>query len=462
MNIVDLLISELGNDKVLTGEEVSSRTFHIWMPEAQVKAKAIVLPKSTEDIATVCRICYAQDTPIVIHGGLTNLVGSTESFGDEVVISMERMNRIIDIDPLSRTMTVEAGTVLQHIQEAASAQDLLFPMNFGAKGSCQIGGCIANNAGGLRVFKYGMTRQLILGLEVVLANGTVLSSLKKVMKDNAGYDLKQLFIGTEGTLGIVTKAVLRLYEQPKSRSSAFVGFDAFDRVLEFLKFADQRMGGRLSAYEVLWQDAYVALTSPNTNYQPPIPQDSKYYVLLEALGGHGQQDQEEFQSMVEDAWEDGIIQDAALALTDSDQAWFWNIREDVGNLLSQFDYRQDSDVSLPQNKMEEYVDKLYHSFESMPDVNRAVTFGHIADGNLHILVDKKNDSPQLSKEINEVIFGPISEYNGSISAEHGIGLLRKDYLGHSRTSAEIAVMKSLKKTLDPKNILNRGKVIDDD
>ena len=217
---VNELIQHLGVDQVLVGTSLSERYEHIWRMDQSLKAKALVLPRSTEEVSSIMKICHQYDQQVSIFGGLTNLTGATEVSTQEVVISLEKLNKIIDIDEQARTMTVETGVILESIQNAASDKDLLFPLNFGAKGSAQIGGIISTNAGGLRVLRFGMTRHLVLGLEVVLADGTILSSLKKIIKDNAGYDLKQLFIGSEGTLGIVTKAVLRLHELPKSRVSA--------------------------------------------------------------------------------------------------------------------------------------------------------------------------------------------------------------------------------------------------
>jgi FAD/FMN-containing dehydrogenases len=227
--IINELKEKIGAEKVLTGESVKERYFHVWQMDESLNAKAVLLPKTTQEVSDILKICHAHKQSVVVHGGLTNLVGSTETEGNEIVISTEKMNAIEEVDEQSRTMTVQAGVILEAVQNAAKEKELLFPLNFGAKGSAQMGGVISTNAGGLRVFRYGMTRNLVLGLEAVLADGTIISSIKKIIKDNSAYDLKQLFIGSEGTLGIITKAVLKLVEAPKSRNSAFVGFNDYEK-----------------------------------------------------------------------------------------------------------------------------------------------------------------------------------------------------------------------------------------
>jgi len=357
-------------------------------------------------------------------------------------------------------MTVEAGCILENIHQAASAEDLLFALNFGAKGSAQIGGCVATNAGGLRVLRYGMTRNLILGMEAVLADGTVLTSLKKIIKNNSGYDWKHLIIGSEGTLGIVTKLVLRLEEAPKSRNSAFVAFNDFDKVVGFLKYMDRGLGGKLSAYELMWHETYKTLTSPPSQMKAPLPYDFKYYVLFESLGGNIDQDNNLFMGLLESAFEEDLILDAAPANSENDQTWFWNIREDVGVINSVCSLDQHFDVSLPISKIDDYVDMVLADVVKIKEVDQCYAFGHVADGNIHFIVDKQNNSDALRMEINDIVYGPLAEINGSVSAEHGIGLDKKPYLSICRTAEEIATMQLIKKSLDPKGILNPGKIID--
>lgn len=459
-SIVDDIAQAIGPEKVLNSDQIAERFDHVWNTDKPLIAKAVVLAKTTEDVSAVLKICNAANQSVVMHGGLTNLVGSTRCKPNDIVLSLEKMDAIIEIDTQSRTMTVEAGCILENIQQAAAEKDMLFPLNFGAKGSAQIGGCVGTNAGGLRVLRYGMTRNLILGMEAVLADGTILSSLKKIIKNNSGYDLKHLLIGSEGTLGIVTKVVLKLEEAPKSRNSAFVGFNDFNKLVDFLKYADKTLGGTLSAFELLWQGAYKTLTTEPSQMKPPLPYDFKYYVLFESLGGNVEKDNQLFMGILESAMEKELILDAAPGYTEADLAWFWNIREDVGIINSVCVIDQHFDVSLPISKIDAYVDKVMQEVVKIEGVDNCYTFGHVADGNIHFIVDKQNDTDALRMAINDVVYGPLADFNGSVSAEHGIGLDKKPYLSICRTAEEIATMRLIKRALDPNGILNPAKIID--
>lgn len=458
-SIVEQLSEEIGQEKVLTGTDVSERYEHIWRMDIPLQALAVVLPRSTEDVAAIMKICHARDQKVVVHGGLTNLVGSTKTHSDELVISLEKMNKIEEVDTKSRTITAQAGVILENVQNAATAVNMLFPMNYGAKGSAQVGGMIATNAGGLKVFRYGMTRSLVLGLEAVLADGTVISSLKKIIKDNSGYDLKQLFIGAEGTLGIITKAVLKLVEAPKSRTSAFVAFNDFDRVVDFLKYMDAGLAGTLSSYELIWKNTYRAMTSPPSAMKPPLPHDYQYYVLLEGLGSHQKQDQARLQELLEFALENEMIEDAVLAHTEADLEWFWTIREDVHVLKQTAKNDHHFDISLPIPMIGKTVESISNKLLEIEGVEVVYPFGHIADGNIHFIIGKENPSIELRKRVDSVVYAPLQSLGGSVSAEHGIGEDKKSYLSLCRTEAEINLMRTLKATLDPKNLLNRGKIL---
>ena len=460
MEIVEKLIAELGSEKVLLGEALSERYPHIWSMDTPLIAKAVILPNCTQDVCTITQICNEYRQRIIVHGGLTNLVGATVSQENDIVVSLEKLNKILEVDHVGRTMIVEAGVILEKIQNDASEKDMLFPLNFGAKGTAQIGGCISCNAGGMRVLKYGMTRNQILGVEGVLANGTVINSMKKIIKDNSGYDLKQLFIGAEGTLAIVTKAVLRLREKPTSRNCAFIGFNDFTKVTEFLKYVDGSLGGKLSCFEVMWHSTYKALTSSPSLLDPPLDYQYDYYVLIEALGGHPEQDSQHFSEVLEDAITAELILDAAIANTASDLNWFFNIREDVGVLKAGPYHDQHFDISLPINDIGDYVENTLEQLSKIEQIDVAYAFGHLADGNIHFLVMKKNLSDNLRKEINKIVYSPLNDLKGSVSAEHGIGLDKKSYLNISRTTAELDLMKLIKRSLDPNNILNPDRIFD--
>ncbi len=458
MIIINELRTQLGSEKVLTDQDVHERYSHIWTMDQALQAKAVLLPHTTEDVAAALKICHAHQQPVVVHGGLTNLVGGTQTQRHEIVIALEKMNQIEEIDPQSRTMTVQAGVILENIHQAAEDADLLFPLSFGAKGSAQIGGVISANAGGLRVFRYGVTRHLVLGLEAVLADGTIINSLKKIIKDNSAYDLKQLFIGSEGTLGIITRAVLKLVEAPRSRTSAFIGINDYKEVIRFLKFMDKGMAGTLSAFEVIWKKTYHKMTTSETS-TPPLPYDYQYYILLETLGQDQETEQLRLLDLLEKALNEEIILNAVPAHTENDLAWFWKIREDVRVISASCTVDQHFDVSLPIPLIGEYAAKTVAALEEMEEVNHCYTFGHVADGNIHFVVDKANDSDQLRLAIDQVVYPPLQRMGGSVSAEHGIGEHKKAYLKLSRTSEEIDLMRRMKQMMDPQGILNAGKVL---
>ncbi|KEZ94387.1 FAD-binding oxidoreductase [Nonlabens ulvanivorans] len=448
----------LDPSQIVSGQELESRYHHIWHMDEPLKAICLLTPASTDEVSSIMKICYEHNLPVVVHGGLTNLVGSTETYGNEVVISTERLNSIEEIDGSSRTMTVQSGVILEHIHEAAANTDLLFPLNFGARGSAQIGGIISTNAGGLRVLKYGMTRQLILGLEAVMVDGTIISSMKKIIKDNSAYDVKQLFIGSEGTLGIVTKAILKLEEAPSSRNAAYIGFNNYENVVAFLKYMDSNLAGKLSGFELIWRNSYEQMTSVSNAVRPPLPYDYNYYVLIEALGSHPQIDHAEFQSLLEDAIEQDRILDAVMAQSPSDIEWFFRIREDVNNLVDFMKHDQHFDISLPIPFIGDYIADRYQSLAQIDGVEQIYAFGHVADGNIHFMIGKSNLNDDLKKKIDHCIYDGLKAIGGSVSAEHGIGTHKKDYLNLCRTPEEIVLMKALKLTMDPKGLLNPGKI----
>jgi len=459
-SVIEALQKVLEPNQILVSEAVRERSHHIWRMDTPLEAIAVVLPKTTADVSEILRICYAHDQPIVVHGGMTNMVGSTETHKEELVISMEKMDQIEEVDERSRVMCVQAGVILQNIQEVAKEKGLLFPLNFGAKGSAQIGGVISTNAGGMRVVKYGMTRHLVLGVEAVLADGTVINSLKKIIKDNSGFDLKQLFIGSEGTLGLVTRAVLKLLEAPTSRNAAFVGLQSYDHVIAFLKYMDSGLAGNLSCFELIWNDTYQGMTSPPAQVRPPLPYDYPYYVLLESLGNQQEADQQRLEQLLLTAQAQEMILDAVMAFTEADLNWFFKIREDVDVLVDRCRNDQHFDISLPISAIGTTLNKILEELRALEGVEKAYSFGHVADGNIHLIIGKSEETPELIKAVNQIVYAPLQSLGGSVSAEHGIGVHKKPYLSLSRTAAEIQLMRVLKRSMDPKGILNRGKVID--
>ncbi|MGI9324992.1 MAG: FAD-binding oxidoreductase [Pseudomonadales bacterium] len=453
-NLVERLKELLGDDAVLTGEDVHGRSAGIWRSDT-IAAKAIVRPSSTEQVSAALKQCHAAGQSVVTHGGLTGLVKGALTDPDDLVISLERMNQIESIHSVDRTAVVQAGVILQTLQEAADEQNLMYPLDLGGRGSCTIGGNIATNAGGNRVIRYGMTRDMVLGVEAVLADGTIISSMNQMIKNNAGYDLKQLFLGTEGSLGIVTRAVLRLREKPTSQATLFVALDDFDKLGRFLKHMDARLGGTLSAFEVMWQNFYELVTTPPANSQPPLPHSYPYYVLVEAMGSSDA----DVEAALADALESELIVDAVVAQSEAQRLQLWAMRDDVEQCF-RYSPTYTFDVSLRISHMHDYVAEVNQRLAQKYEDFKNFTFGHMGDGNLHFVIAVGAGGPEHRRAVEGCVYEPLAAIAGSVSAEHGVGLEKKPYLDISRTPAEVALMATLKKALDPKGILNPGKVFD--
>ena len=456
--IIDRFKELLGDEAVLTGTDVSSRAAGIWDTDG-IEAAAIIRPRTTEEVAEVLKICHAENQPVTAHGGRTGLVEGQITTRKDIVVSLERMNLIEEIDEAGRTMTVQSGVPLQAVQEAAEKSGLYFPVDLGARGSCTIGGNVSTNAGGNGVIRYGMTRDNILGLEAVLADGTVISSMNRMIKNNAGYDLKQLFIGTEGTLGIVTRAVLRLREAAKSQNTALLATGEFEKVVQLLKHLDRELAGTLSAFEVMWRDFYNLVTTPPAKSKPPLSQNYAYYILVESRGADPGADTDRFQSILMQAMETGLIDDVVLAKSQAERNALWAMRDDVEQ-GSRYGRPFIFDVSLQIKDMEPYINKVKNKLDSEWPGNHCFVFGHLGDGNLHYNISVGDQSEQARHSVESIVYGFLEEVSGSVSAEHGIGLEKKAYLSVCRNDAEIMLMRHLKKSLDPKGILNPGKIFD--
>ncbi|MDZ7668922.1 MAG: FAD-binding oxidoreductase [Gammaproteobacteria bacterium] len=453
-DVIAALTQALGEDGVLTGDAVRERQAGIWRRDT-IQAKALLRPRNTAQVSEAMKICHAHDQSVVTHGGLTGLVDGALTRPDDVVMSLERMNAIESINTTDRTMIVQSGAVLQQIQERAEDEGLMFPLDLGGRGSCTIGGNIATNAGGNRVIRYGMTRDMVLGLEAVLADGTVMSSMNQMIKNNAGYDLKQLFIGSEGTLGIVTRAVLRLREQPRHQATLFVAVDEFDKLPAFLKHMDAALGGTLSAFEVMWNEFYTLVTTAPAQNQAPISQEYPYYVLVEAMGI----DDAVVEAALAEAYERSLIVDAVIAQSENQRRQLWAMRDDVAQC-----FRDGPtvafDVSLKISDMKAYVaevrERLQHTFGG----HRCYVFGHLGDGNLHLVIGVDDFTSDQRHQVETCVYEPLRAIGGSVSAEHGVGLEKKPYLDISRAPEEVAIMRTLKNALDPKGLLNPGKIFD--
>ncbi|WP_432696095.1 FAD-binding oxidoreductase [Marinobacterium sp. YM272] len=455
VDLIQALTDIVGEKGMLTGSDVSQRP-DAWMGAATCQAKAIVRPASTEELSAVMKLCHQNDQTVTTHGGVTGLVGGTLSQPSDIVVSLERMRNIIEVDEQNRTLTAEAGVTLQAIQEAAEAAELFYPVDLGARGSATIGGNIATNAGGNRVLRYGMTRDSVLGLEAVLADGTVISSMSKVIKNNTGYDLRQLFVGSEGTLGIVTRAVLRLRAKPQGEATALVAVERFADLSKLLSLAEAGLSGGLSSFEVMWNDFYSLVTSFE-RHKAPLEASSPFYVILETQGKSNELEQARLEELLGEALEQELISDAILTQSVSERDKVWAIRDDIEALFSLAPLHG-FDVSLPIAAMDDYLRKLRKQLlERWPD-SACIVFGHLGDGNLHIIIGKIPSEDK--KAVERLVYGGLAPLGGSISAEHGIGYEKKPYLCCSRSDAEIALMRTLKQAMDPKKLLNRGKVFD--
>jgi FAD/FMN-containing dehydrogenase len=442
---------------VLTGAEISGKYQHDWSAETPGMPLAVVRPASTAEVAAVLKACHAAGQPVVVQGGLSGLCGGGNPRANEIAVSLERLQGIEEIDAASMTMTVKAGTPLQVIQEAADKAGFVFPLDLGARGSCNIGGNISTNAGGNQVLRFGMTRNLVLGLEAVLADGTVVSSLNKMLKNNAAYDLKHLFIGTEGTLGIVTRAVLRLFPKAKSRCSALIAVNDFASVIALLQRLSRDCGAGLSAFEVMWHSYYHFITDNCKGIVSPFAERHPLYVLTELEGSDSEKDQALFENTLGEALEQGLVVDAAIASSQREREGFWNIRDGVGEIGAFIKGAANFDVSVPISSMQPFLEAVERELQAaLPDCKMLV-FGHIADSNLHFLcyTGRKEDV----KQIYGVVYRTVGEYQGSVSAEHGIGVQKLPYLHYSRSPEELALMRTLKLAMDPKGILNPGRVL---
>ena len=456
MDLLQTVRGIVGDANVLTGDDVRRRSVS-WADHSPCQALAIVRPETTAEVSQVLAACHAAGQPVVPMGGLTGLVRGCVAGPQEIGLSLERMRRIESVDPVNRTMTLEAGVPLETVQQEAERHGLLYPVDFGARGSAQIGATVATNAGGNSVIRYGMTRDSVLGLEAVLADGTVVSSMNRMIKNNAAYDVKQLFIGTEGTLGVVTRLVLRLREAPRSNQAAMVACGEFTDVTRLLKHMDAALGGTLAAFEVMWNEFYRLVTTPPARGAPPLGQEHPYYVLIESSGGDTARDQARFEDALGAAIEAGMVADAVISASEAQREALWALRDDVESVF-RLGMPVAFDVSLPVTEMESYVGEVLARLDREWPAYRRFVFGHLGDGNLHF-VAAGPPSAEARHGIERCVYEPLASRGGSVSAEHGIGLEKQPWLALSRSDTELALMRRIKDALDPKGILNPGRVL---
>ena len=453
------LLTLLGPAGFLTGADVPARN----MADASVMPAAcplaVLRPASTPEVSEAVKICARHGLKLTVQGGLTGLCGGATPIDDTIALSLERMTRIETIDPVAMTVTAEAGASLEAIQRAAERHDLMCPVDLAARGSCAIGGNVSTNAGGNRVLRYGMTRQSVLGLEVVLADGTVLTRLSTMLKDNAGFDLKQLFIGSEGALGIVTKVVLALQPKPAWTGLAMAATDDFDAAMKALVTARKMLGPSLSAFEVMWPDYWRMVTGNVSFCRDPFATKHGFYFLIEASGLSESRDGAAFDDFLAYCFDEGLIADAVVAKSLAERERLWAIRDSSAEIEPVLGDHESFDISMPGRELGAYVEACRRELAHVLPESRAVFFGHAADGNIHVMASVPGGAAETRHQVEDIVYRLAGERNGSVSAEHGIGFLKKEWLGFSRSDAEIALMRQLKQTLDPDTLLNPGKVL---
>jgi FAD/FMN-containing dehydrogenase len=469
--VLAALRAAVGTGQVLTHEDPTadlSAWERDWRGRAHGRALAVVRPSRTEEVAAVVRACTAGGVSLVPQGGNTGLVvGSVpDGSGSQVVLSLSRMNRVRSLDTANLTVTVEAGCVLQQLQQAAEQASLLFPLSLAAEGSCTIGGNLATNAGGTQVLRYGNARDLCLGLEVVTAQGEVWQGLSGLRKDNTGYDLRDLFIGSEGTLGVITAATLKLYPRPAARLTAWAAVPSLDAAVQLLGLAHQHLGAGLTGFEVMGQFALELVARHMPQLRVPFWQSAPYCVLLENSDSESETHARlRFEGLLEAALMQACVTDAVVAESLSQAQQLWHIRESIPLAQAQEGLNIKHDISIPVSRIPAFcaeTDALLQ--REIPGV-RLVNFGHLGDGNLHYNVQAPAAADGIAflqteeERVNELVFDAVAKYDGSISAEHGVGSLKAGKLPLYKDPVALGLMRAIKQALDPRNTMNPGRVL---
>jgi D-lactate dehydrogenase (cytochrome) len=457
----------VGSNHVLTSEADIAPYLTDWRKRATGKALAVIKPGSTQEVASIVRACNRHSVPIVPQGGNTGLVlGSIPNMqGNAIVLSLRRLNRIRNIDVINNTMTVEAGCILQSVQEAANTAGRFFPLSLAAQGSCTIGGNLSTNAGGTAVLRYGNARDLCLGLEVVTPQGDIWNGLRGLRKDNTGYDLRDLYIGAEGTLGIITAAVLKIFPQPQVKLTALAALDTPDDALELLSLAQNKCGAALTGFELM---SDVCLSLVHTHFpaiRMPFAQTFAQYVLLELSDNESEEHAVALlEKVIACGLERSLIRDAVAASSIAQSQNLWQLREHIPLAQAQDGKNIKHDISIPISRIGDFISTTDRLLQEKFPGCRMVTFGHLGDGNLHYNVAApkgESDEAFLARQadVNLVVHDSVHRFGGSISAEHGLGALKRDEIRRYKSDTEIRLMETLKHAMDPLNIMNPGKII---
>jgi len=439
-----------------------------WRKRSRGKALAVVRPGTTAEVAAVVKACAAAGAPIVPQGGNTGLVGGSvpDGSGTQVVLSLQRMNAVRALDAANLTVTVEAGCVLQALQEATHKAGFLFPLSLAAEGSCTLGGNLGTNAGGTQVVRYGNTRELCLGLEVVTAQGDIWDGLSGLRKDNTGYDLRDLFIGSEGTLGVITAATMKLYPLPAATLTAWAAVPSLDAAVTLLGLAHRQLGAGLTGFEVMGQFALSLVARHYPQQRVPLYQDTPYCVLLENADSESEAHaRERFESLLESAMQDGCVTDAVVAENIAQAQQLWHARESIPLAQAEEGLNIKHDISIPVSLIPAYcaeTDALLA--RDIPGV-RLVNFGHLGDGNLHYNVQAPEGGDPAAflrdqeDRVNTLVYDQVRKFGGSISAEHGVGALKVDKLPDYKSPVALELMRAVKRALDPQGLMNPGRVV---
>jgi len=442
----------VGEKNVLRGDDVAMRSV-TWGKDDPCLAKAIVRPADTNEVSEIVRICNRAGQKLIMHGGRTGLVDALAAQPDDIVVSLERMRTVDEVNRLNRTVAVEAGATIESIQTIADDAGFMFASDFGARGSATLGGAIATNAGGLNVIRFGAMREQILGLEVVLPSGDILSMMNGVIKNNTGYDLKQLFIGSEGTLGIVTKAVLRLRHKAPRVHTAFLGLNSFESAVGLLHKLENVFAGTVTAFEVMWPEFYKRVTMASDLGRAPFTREHPIFVLLELQSPDNPEAQEGFLSTLGDELEAGRVEDAVIANSEAERKNLWAFRENIEALMEKRVYAN-FDFSLEINDIPAAVDAVQNDLMRAYEGAEVMPFGHLGDNNLHLCLNLPDEMSDQIDSAKSAVYASLLPFGACISAEHGIGREKKKFLSHSRSHSEVELMRSMKQMFDPNNILN--------
>ncbi|KAE9542757.1 hypothetical protein AGLY_002668 [Aphis glycines] len=449
--------SLLGEPNVLTGAQNVGPYNVDYLKHVSGESGLVLRPKTAKDVSDILKYCNDRSIAVCPQAGKTGISSGSVALFDEVVLSVERMNKIINFDPVSGVLVCEAGCVLESLMKHVDGHGYMMPLDLGSKGSCQIGGNVSTNAGGIRVIRYGTLQGCVLGLEAVTADGTILDCLNTMRKDNTGYHLKHLFIGSEGTLGIVTKVAILCPTLPKHVNVAFIGLDSYDKVLKLFSIARAEFGETLSSFELL-DNTTVTFVESKLHLSCPIANVHPFYVLIELASSQPTIGQN-MENVLEKALGDSVISDATTTDQMSSIQKIWKVRETIIEALLKLGYVYSFDISLPLSRFYEIVELTREKLKDIEDVKAVCGFGHIGDGNLHLNVVTSKYDEELARIIDPFVYGWTSKHRGSVSAEHGIGLSKTKYLKYTKSGSAVDLMRSLKNTMDPKHILNPYKVI---